>query len=336
MTGDTASTRRASVLVLLLRLVALGAVIAVALGFFGGYARPLDSFSHFRAHLALGLVLLAALLLARRLWIDAALSIVALGAALVTVLPLSIPAASQGEDGRPSYTLLQMNLRWNAPEPIEAIRRIAEARPDVVALQEMTAHWRTALAPLAETYPFQLHCEGADGFFGDSALLSRRPFVPMAETVCDGRNSLAAARIDFNGVPVTVASHHQLWPWPAGQWRRLDRLEPTLRALTAPTLIAGDFNAAPWSALLATYARMTGTQVVPGVRPTWLLDSLPGEWARWAGLPIDNLLASPEIRIERVERMAATTSDHLPVLLTFQVAKTPDDGPLTQMVRVER
>jgi endonuclease/exonuclease/phosphatase (EEP) superfamily protein YafD len=336
MAGDTAPTRRTAALFLVLRLLALGAVLAVALGFLGGYARPLDSFSHFRAHLAVGLALLAALLLARRLWIDAALSIVALGAALATVLPLSIPPSSQGEDGRPSYTLLQMNLRWNAPEPVEAIRRIAEARPDVVTLQEMTPQWRAALAPLAETYPFQLHCEGADGFFGDSALLSRRPFVPLAETVCDGRNSFVAARIDFNGVPVTVASHHQLWPWPAGQWRRLDRLEPTLRALTGPTLIAGDFNAAPWSALLATYARMTETQVVPGVRPTWLFDSLPGEWARWGGLPIDNLLASPEIHVVQVERMAATTSDHLPVLVRFQIAYTPDDGPLTQMVRVER
>lgn len=315
----------------LLTLAGVGLVAAVALGFLGEIARPFDSFSHFRAHFGAPALLLALVCaLSRRLLLAAALAAASV-AALAFSLPWMLPRPEAAIEG-PRYTLLQMNLRWNAGEPVEALRRIAETDPDIVTLQEMTPQWVALFAPLAERYPHQVHCDGADGFHGDSALLSKRPFVPGAPTICDERNSLAAARIDLNGVPLTVASHHQLWPWPRGQWQRLDRLRDTLEDLPRPILMAGDFNAVPWSAFLAEYAAATGTRVVEGVGPVWFLHPLPPAFARFAGLPLGNVLAAPAVSVISVERLAATTSDHLPVLVTFTVKATGRDEPRVQLV----
>lgn len=302
------------------------AVLVLALGFLGRWAQPFDTLSHFRAHLAFGVLLLSALALFLGHWASGAMGLIAAGLALYTVAPFVLPMRAAPADGGPTYTLLQMNLLWNAGDHAKAIRRIADAQPDIVTLQELTAEWREALRPLEAAYPYQAICLEADGFHGDSAILSRRPFVEGAEPVCDVGDSLAAARIDFDGVAVTIASHHQLWPWPRSQWRRLASVHDKLAALPAPLLLAGDFNAVGWSAFLQAYAETTGTRVVRGVGPTWMLEGLPTEAARIVGLGIDNLLASPTITIRSVERPAATDSDHLPVLVRFSVG-SPDNAP---------
>ncbi len=310
----------------LLTLACLGCVLAVALGFLGEFARPFDSFSHFRAHLGVLAALLAVIVLAMRRWFLAGALALACAAALAASLPWMLPRSGEAPEG-PRYALLQMNLRWNAGDKAEALRRIAEADADIVTLQEMTPEWAALFAPLAERYPYQVHCDGADGFQGDSALLSRRPFVPGSAAICDERNSLAAARIDFNGVPLTVASHHQLWPWPRGQWRRFDRLRETLEDLPRPLLLAGDFNAVPWSAFVGGYAQATGGRVVPGIGPVWAPPFAPDALRRTVGLPLNNLVVSPQVGIASLARLPSTSSDHLPVLVRFTVARPADDGP---------
>ncbi|MFD2237076.1 endonuclease/exonuclease/phosphatase family protein [Aureimonas populi] len=320
------------------RLLCAGTLALVAMvvaGFAGPWAAPLDSLVHFRAHLGVALLVLALALLALRRRKSAAAGGLGAALALAFSLPWLLPA-SQAPGNGPVYSLLQMNLLYRSTDMAAALQRIGEAQPDVITVQEITPQWRARLAPLDAAYPHQLHCEDADGFSGDSAIYSRRPFVEDAPTLCDSENSLAMARIDFNGVGVTVISHHQLWPWPAGQWSRFGRLRETLASLPAPLLAAGDFNAAPWSALLAAYAETTGARVLPGVGPTWLTEALPMEWGRWIGLPLNNLLASPEIAPAGIRRLAATGSDHLPVLLTFRLQPPGPPADEVRMVDARR
>lgn len=315
--------------------VSLMACLLVALGFLGAFFAPFDTASHFRLHL--GALLLGALpvLLFFRFWRCGAVAGATATVALTFSLPFLFAERVEPSDG-PSYALLQMNLRWNAQDRSEVLRRIADTRPDVIALQEMTPQWRERLSLLDAAYPHQVHCEDADGFSGDSAILSRRPFVPNSDPLCDSDNSLARARIDFNGTGVTLVSHHQLWPWPAGQWRRLERLGETLASLPQPVLIAGDFNAVPWSALLSGYAQETRTRVVRGIGPTWFFEALPAEWGRWIGLPIDNVLVSERIVIHETRRLAATESDHLPILTRFSIRRAPASDEEVRLVETLR
>lgn len=302
--------------------------LPLVLGFGGRWSEPLDALSHFRAHLAVGLLVLAGLALFLGHWSSGAMGAIVVGVALYTVAPFIVPMKPDVVPGAPSYTLLQMNLLWNAGDHTETIRRIADTRPDIVTVQELTGEWRASLQALEATYPYQAICLEADGYHGDSALLSRRPFVQGSEPRCDVADSLAVARIDLNGVAVTVAAHHQLWPWPRGQWRRFASVRDKLTALPAPLLLAGDFNAVGWSAFLGAYAKATGTRVVRGVGATWILERWPTEAARFFGLGIDNILASPAITIQSIERLPATDSDHLPVLVRFTVAP-PEREPQT-------
>lgn len=314
------------------RLVALLAGLLIALAIaagFAGYVAPMfDSLAHFRLHLGVAALLVAAVLAGTRWKLAALVPATACVAALATTLPFVLPAASDaGTEGQARYTLLQMNVLYKTENYVPALQRIADEAPDIVTLQEMTSGWRDALAPLQAAYPYQLHCAGADGRWGDSAILSRRPFVATEPTVCDERNSLAIATVDLNGVPVTIVSHHQLWPWPFRQWQRLERIRPTLAELPGPVLLAGDFNAVPWSALIDAYEETLGARAVHGIGSTWLVDVLPIGWARVIGLPIDNILATPEIGIVSAGTLNATSSDHLPVLVRFTVLP-PQTAPV--------
>ncbi|WP_182085623.1 endonuclease/exonuclease/phosphatase family protein [Aureimonas sp. ME7] len=318
-----------------LRVLVLGASLAIGLGFLGAWVLAFDSVAQFRVHLAVLLLLAAPIVVWMRLRASAAFAVLIAALGIGSAAPFFLAEKADPSASGAVYTLLQMNVLWKASDPTEAIRRIADARPDIVTLEEITPEWQAALSSLDTTYPFRVFCQDADGFHGDSAILSRRPFVAGTGTHCDSRNSLALARVDLNGTPVTVAAHHQLWPWPGEQWQRFERIRETLGVLPEPVLLAGDFNSVPWSAFLSAYAEATRTRVVPGIGPTWFPEQVSAEWGRYFGLGIDNVLASPAISIVRTERLKATSSDHLPVLVHFRVAPSQPEAPQPEAPSVD-
>ena len=315
--------------------LALAAALAFASGYFGDIVPFFDTLAHFRAHLAV-LLLLAGLALLVIRPVTAGLAAIILGAfGLFSVYPAMLPAASlaSAPGGTARYTLLQMNLRWSATDRTAAIRLIGELSPDVVTLQEARKEWRPLLQSLSARYPYRFDCTGPRAYF-DVVILSRRPFASDDPGDCDRPGTFASRTVDFNGQALTIATQHLTWPWPGRQWRQLGQLQDRLRRLRrlgTPVLIAGDFNAAPWSAALRTYAAASGTDIVPNVGPSWFFQPFTRRLAPYAGLPIDNILASPGIDILGVARQPATGSDHLPLLVTFGV-----DSALPGVVEPQR
>lgn len=316
--------------------LALACAMAIVAGFFGDHVAAFDSVGHFRAHLSVAALLAGSAALIVGPAIPRLAGAAALAAALagfVTVapyvLPDSTPMAADSVESRPAYRLLQMNLRYDVAEPAEAIRRIAAEAPDVVTLQETGRDWQARLETLSATYPHQFYCSGPFAQ-GNVAILSKRPFLDETG-YCDVENGFAARRIDFNGTVATIVSQHLQWPWPFGHWRQLDELQETLGLLRGPVLIAGDFNATPWSAALATYAAASGTTPMTGIGFTWLLRALPGTLAPYIGLPIDHVLATPGIVIRRLGTLAPTASDHLPIAATFSLPAPPPAAPDTPL-----
>lgn len=303
---------------------------AIAVGFFGSSVEAFDSVGHFRAHLSVVVLALALLCLAIRRPMAAVIGLVAAGGGLVSALPFLLPpspGAAEPPAGTPVYAMLQMNLRFDAPDRSPALRVIADARPDVVTLQEVTDDWRGAFEALKAVYPYQAFC-GSYGV-GGSGILSRRPFLPSSGLdVCEPKDGLVARRVDFNGQAVTIAALHLEWPWPRKHWRQIARLRSILPDLGKPALLGGDFNAAPWSAAISTLAGAGGLSAVPGIGPTWMNYDFSALPARWFGLPIDNVLASPEIGILSIGTLAPTQSDHLPVLVRFTVERPAGEPPV--------
>ncbi|MEM8662680.1 MAG: endonuclease/exonuclease/phosphatase family protein [Pseudomonadota bacterium] len=304
------------------------AVMLIA-GFLGALHPALDSFAHFRHHLAAAglIVALIAVICGRGRWRWTGVPVLILAVfSLWTVWPFLAPHSATPEAARPSgagpYTLLQMNLLYDAQQR-PALDLIDTIDADIVLLQEVSRPWRDAVNTLSESYPHQVYCDRGSTV-GGLAILSRHPFGADAME-CFGRSVMLRQGVLIDGRPLTVISQHLAWPWPYEQWNDLASIAAALQraapngTASPPVLVAGDFNAVPWSAAVQRYARLAGVRPVHGVGGTWTDLVVPSAMLRWAGLPIDNVLTSPGVRVLSIDTLPPTASDHRPIVMQFSL-----------------
>ncbi|TPM61241.1 AP endonuclease [Mesorhizobium sp. B2-2-4] len=300
--------------------------VALVAGFFGALHPALDSFSHFRIHLAVLMAVCALPLLATSFRLQGAAALVFAVAALATAStalprPWPVQAVAKPTD-QVVYSLLQMNLRYDNPTPKKVLSLIGRTNPDVITLDEVSAMWATELGYIASAYPYRILCPYPNGVFG-VALLSRRPFVAGTAPHCELRGAMAIATIDFGGRSADVAAIHLSWPWPREQYWQIGELSEQLSSLGQTAIMAGDCNAVPWSAAVRRVAALGGLTVMPSAGSTWIHRKLPDFLRRYAGLPIDQAFSKGGVTILSSTRLEDTGSDHLPVLVEFSLR--PDD-----------
>lgn len=318
----------------MLRLAALALPVAVSLplvaGFFGAWHPAFDSFAHFRAHLALATVLAAMPALFIGYWKEAGLSI-ALGIAAfatttnvtATAMLGQVNAAAQTEPAKQAtYRLLHLNARFDNKRPEMLLSLIGRVRPDIVALNEVSAPWVEQLKRISAAYPYQIFCEPSSRV-GPAAIVSRRPFAEGTAGRCHDTGAMATAEIDLGGRTIGIAAIHLKWPWPFSQSQQIDRLAGPLSELGDSALAAGDLNATPWSHAVARIAEAGGLSRVSGSTPTWLTRRLPVSLRQWIGLPIDHIFSKGAITIQSVRIAEDVGSDHAPLLVEFSLAPRP-------------
>ena len=130
----------------------------------------------------------------------------------------------------------------------------------------------------------------------------------------------AAAR----GRPVSVASVHLHWPYPFSQASQIDRLEVRLRDIPRPVLVAGDFNAAPWSHAVSRIADATDTAVAGGLRFTFFI--APIRWAPSIAMPIDHILLPGGFSPAAIRVGPGPGSDHRSVVARLALRPAPKTG----------
>ena len=82
----------------------------------------------------------------------------------------------------------------------------------------------------------------------------------------------------------------------------------------------------------------SGTRHMTGIGGTWMTHLLPVTLAPYVGLPIDQILVSPEIEGARVSAREDAGSDHLPVRLDFSVPspiRADEEEPETRSVMLQ-
>jgi len=318
----------------------LACSVALVAGFFGFLHPAFDSFAHFRVHLAVLMALCALPLLATSFRLQAAVALLFAVAAFVTTsntLPRlwQVQAAYEATPGdQMVYRLLQMNLRFDNPTPKKVLSLIGRTNPDVITLDEVSGMWTTELGYITSAYPYRILCPYPNGVFG-VALLSRRPFAAGTEPFCERRGAMAIAKVDFGGIGVDVAAIHLSWPWPREQAWQIGELSEPLASLGETAIMAGDCNAAPWSAAVRRVASLGQLTVMPSAGPTWIYIKLPDFLRRFVGLPIDQVFSKGAVVIHSAARLEETGSDHLPVLVEFSLrsdAQKPDDEDETATV----
>lgn len=332
---QTVAKRPALFLYILLIILVLLSVPLV-IGFFGQVHPALDSFAHFRAHIAAIMAIGGVFLLFTSLRREAAM-IVLLGlSALATTIHWQTDTSKQAAaSSSVNYRLMQLNLLQNNAEPKTVLQAVARYKPDIITYQEGSEQWQSWLKTLEGNYPYHHQCGTLPNRWV-VGILSRRPFADFGAPVCTGDGVLATALVNLGGTNVLVSSLHQSWPWPFQQPQQFAMLRPALEAMDnphdIPVIIAGDFNAVPWSANLRNTEKLTGTTRLSGTGATWLTNHLPQALLPWIGLPIDHILTNKTVTTNGIATGIAAGSDHLPILFDFSVpapapSQQQDDNP---------
>ena len=268
----------------------IAALIALA-----GRLHPVgDSVAAFALHLGAGAVLLYALC-----WLAGAVTaerLTGLAAVLLLAPVLWSAMTGAGDPGARGVTLYQHNVLWSNPTPDAVVDQLRGSDADIVVLQEVMRPAARLRQDLAALYPHITEC-GRPGL-DRNAVLSR--FAILAQ---ECGMDWTRATLDTPLGPVHVVSVHLKWPWPHGQRDSVARVVAGLPQDGLPVILAGDMNAAPWSAAVGMLAEASGTRRARGVRLTF------SDPRFRPGLPIDHVLV-PEGWGARATMLGAAGADH--------------------------
>jgi len=292
----------------------LTGLTGLAGGFFGEQWLKLDVLSHFRLHFAGAvLVCLIALAMPRAHLLAAgfgtAALIVAIGwmpASLGNAVQTSANAAKSG--GKPlrlvSFNSWVRNSDWRRLQTY-----LERERADVVVLLEFGPEKQPLLQALRKLYPWQTSC--AKIATCRLALLSRHPWrEARIERGRKGRAPVIWARFGEQLGAVTIFGTHLTRP-PAlrNQLRQVQHLGGRVAEVAGPKIVAGDFNATPWSVMFRRFRAKSGLENITGIGPTW-----PAVPLALPQISIDHVFVSRDIAVRGVEIGPALGSDHLPVV----------------------
>lgn len=203
------------------------------------------------------------------------------GGTLVT-RHLGYSAAVQG--GEADLDLIWFNVLHNNPEPPGNVAdALLESDADILLLSE-PEQLEAEFDRLLQSYPYAAGCRGECPL----TALSRYPLEVISfKRMRHWRpGRLLVLRVVPQGsAAVTIVATHQVKPWYYGASEE-DRwyLADTLNDLEGPVVLAGDFNAAPWSRRLDELYDVFG--FTPSRMPV-------GTWPAAAGplgVPIDHVM----------------------------------------------
>ena len=286
--------------------------------FLAPWAPLADSVGHFRFYLAVVTILAALAFCFWRDWWMAGVAGAVSFAGIVGLTP-AIPFWDSAPSGgaSPAITLVQLNLSFRNRTPEAVAAFVRRERADIVTLQEVTAKTGRVLELLAKDYPYSIRCSFLPRV-GGVAVLSRFPRAPDASAGCVEGKGLAWLRVMVGGRPVSVASLHLNWPYPFAQARHIGDIDAPLRDIPRPVLLAGDFNAAPWSHAVSRIEDATDATVARGLRFSY--DIRVKLWALPVPMPIDHVLLPAELLPIEIRLGPGPGSDHRSVVAKLAFA----------------
>jgi len=329
-----------SVVIGLVRLavgLAAAGIGAAAIAAWFGFAVPFfDLFNHFQVLLIAGsLILLVVVLVvfAGSSWRWPLTGLLALGliASALTVVPETMagtaPRPPLPGSGRTVLKLMTHNLFGLNYDMERAAALIARENPDIIALQEYFPEQRERLDPLIRgAYPYSVYCVG--GKRANIAIYAKLQFTQTVDGDCTtdfakaGRTAHILATFTLaGGQKLAVLTTHFEWPLPP---ERLEKQLPTILAaikgVTVPLIVAGDFNATPWSYQQRQFAADAGlTRQTHGIL-TWPMRFWLKGWRdTFPFIPLDQIMTRGDVEVHDIHAGTATGSDHLPLLMTFWV-----------------
>lgn len=292
----------------------VGTVIASG----GAWHWMFDLASHFRCYyFVLALVWLLAICWQRRRVPQACLTIAVVWNGWL-ILPYYWP---QVQPPTPTtgttISIISLNVFTANPDKAAVVSYLRDRRPDLIVVMEVDANWAFALQDLKDLYPHRLIQPRADNF--GIGLLSQWPltdakFVEFAETELPN----IVARFDRDGHEFQIVATHPLPPVSAASSHernaQLRDLADFVKRSKLTSIVAGDFNATPWSTAFREFAMRSG------LRDSALGKGIQGTWnaKTWLiRLPIDHIFVPAESVVTTRAVGPSVGSDHFPVEATI-------------------
>jgi vancomycin resistance protein VanJ len=224
-------------------------------------------------------------------------------------------------------TVMTYNIASGLAKADRLLPVLRASGADVIALQEVGRRQAPFLeGELREEYPYRaIHGLDVPG----KAILSRHPILESQLFELGSSRPYLRARIDVDGVVLTVVSVHvpiaDVALGPFGSARSDIAILARLAADSPPALLAGDFNAVTGSVELAV-ARDAGLFDAFATAGSGLGFTFPVPF-RYRGSPvpplarIDHVLHTPDMHAVRARLGADGGSDHYP--LVVDLARDP-------------
>ncbi|RAK52263.1 endonuclease [Phenylobacterium deserti] len=215
------------------------------------------------------------------------------------------PKAAAGGSGE--LKIVSLNVYVSNPAPEATADWILAQDPDVVILAEYRPEVRQRILERGGWNATCIRC--------DSTVLTRLPIVATSRAKGDGPLVTATLR-DARG-EFTVVGMHNAWPTDvADQQRQEERIRRTLRRFPGErTILAGDFNSAPWSFSRQRWDRTFG--LFRRDRAIFSWPAQPYKQLKWTAvpfLPIDHVYAGSGWATVSIKRGPRLTSDHYPLI----------------------
>lgn len=316
---------------LLLVIILLGLITTAftILGFFGDWHWFVDLTSHFRILYILycGFAITVLWLFNRQnrlhviaRWLFFAILLINLMQVLKFYIPVTQPTVAKGD----SLRVLQSNI-WVKNFDVRIVTRyITRTNPDIIALEEYAPyhHYYFQNLKTFKNYPYSLYDP-----LGKMALYSKYPLCGHVEFAEESANSILSAYVWKNHRKLKMLVAHPDRPnrgeeAAAQQAMTFSRLAELAHQSKVPVILVGDLNSTPWSVMFEKLVHDSGLKDARmgfGVRPTY-----PAYYPKstkpfpLALLPIDQILISPKIRVNRYLVGKNVGSDHLPVLVDLE------------------
>ncbi|MGH8244478.1 MAG: endonuclease/exonuclease/phosphatase family protein, partial [Steroidobacteraceae bacterium] len=225
--------------------------------------------------------------------------------------------AALANPARAPVKLLVLNVQHSNHEHGRLLRLVAAQNPDVIGLVEVTSRWLRNLKPVRAQYPY--HYEVPDALYVGLALYSRLPLenARLLELPGEPWSPAIAATLAAPGGDVEFVLVHPVSPLNAEAIRRRNEqilaLARHARAADLPLVMAGDFNATMWNQgyrPLVEVGGLNDARKGHGIGPTWpAIGPL--------GVPIDHVLATPDVELREFRVLDSVGSDHLPISAEF-------------------
>ena len=292
----------------------------VVIGYGGALVAALDLIAHFRLHLLIlcAPIALAALML--RCWQALWRTVVGALLAIAGLHPL------WETDVRPSaglpVVIMTANLYQHNPVPDAMRQAIVSADADILVTNETTKSTQTGPNALTRLYPYRLSLQ-TRGQTLRTVLWSKFPIRQgklLLEDLVGPTGALGIVTI-APGREIAVVGLHMAHAAVGNQHLQIEALDEILRGLPEPRVVMGDLNATPWSHAVRRIERLTGTQRIPGYRVTWNggYPTTIGDMPSLLGQPIDQILVSTSVGIDRIETLAIPGSDHRAVRAVIRI-----------------